>query len=286
VPNTRLIKRRIRSAQNIAKITKAMEMVSASKMRRAQQQVQASRPYATKLHSVLGRIGRHTDPSLHPLLQKGVSGSPCLVVISTDRGLCGGLNTNLFKAVLERSDAHADLKIVAVGKKAQEFAQRVGLTIVASFVALPEKIHFNDILPIAEIVREGFLSGEFSSVDAVHMEFINTLSQVPHLTSILPLGKETIETAPAEEGDGEYVFEPSARDILDALLPYYVEMEFFQLVLDGKASEHSARMISMQNASKNAKEVVGSLQLEYNKGRQTAITNALLEITSASMSLA
>lgn len=286
MPNTRLIKRRIRSAQNIAKITKAMEMVSASKMRRAQQQVQASRPYATKLHSVLGRIGRHTDQSLHPLLQKGTSGSPALVILSTDRGLCGGLNTNLFKAVLEISDVTSNLKVIAVGKKAQEFAQRMNLSIVASFVGLPEKIHFNDILPIAELVREGFLKGEFSSVDALHMEFVNTLSQVPHRTSILPLGKETLDTAPAQEGDAEYVFEPSARDILDALLPYYVEMEFYQIVLDGRASEHSARMISMQNASKNAKEVVGSLQLEYNKGRQTAITNALLEITSASMSLA
>jgi F-type H+-transporting ATPase subunit gamma len=286
VPNTRLIKRRIRSAQNIAKITKAMEMVSASKMRRAQQQVQASRPYATKLHSVLGRIGRHTDPSLHPLLQHGTSGSPCLVILSTDRGLCGGLNTNLFKAVLEQSDMKSDLKVVVVGKKAQEFAQRVGLNIVASFVGLPEKVHFNDILPLAELVREGFLAGEFRSVDALHMEFINTLSQNPKLTSILPLGSEDIDTSPTAETDAEYVFEPSAKGILDALLPYYVDMEFFQLVLDGKASEHSARMISMQNASKNAKEVVGSLQLEYNKGRQTAITNALLEITSATMSLA
>lgn len=286
MPNTRLIKRRIRSAQNIAKITKAMEMVSASKMRRAQQQVQASRPYATKLHSVLGRIGRHTDPSLHPLLQHGTSGSPCLVIISTDRGLCGGLNTNLFKAVLEQNDTKPDLKVVVVGKKAQEFAARVGLNIVASFVGLPEKVHFNDVLPLAELVRNGFLNGEFRSVDALHMEFINTLSQTAKLTSILPLGNEDIDTAPETETDAEYVFEPSAKDILDALLPYYVDMELFQLVLDGKASEHSARMISMQNASKNAKEVVGSLQLEYNKGRQTAITNALLEITSASMSLA
>ncbi len=217
MPNTRLIKRRIRSAQNIAKITKAMEMVSASKMRRAQQQVQASRPYAQKLHQVLSNIGQHTDPTLHPLLQKSERGSNCLIVISTDRGLCGGLNTNLFKAVLEKTDADPTLQLVCVGKKAVEFAQRVGLNIVASFTDLPEKVRFQDVLPIAELVRNGFLSGEFSHVEVLHMQFVNTLSQVPHPTMLLPLGASELDQI--EDNPGEYIFEPSAHDILDALLP-------------------------------------------------------------------
>ncbi len=284
MPNTRLIKRRIRSAQNIAKITKAMEMVSASKMRRAQQQVQASRPYASKLHDVLTTIATHTNPELHPLLQQS-SGRPCLVLLSTDRGLCGGLNTNLFKSAMEFMEHNSNVAVVAVGRKAQEFAQRIGWEIVASFLGLPEKVGFNDVLPIAELVREGFLNHEFSSVHVMHMKFVNTLTQSPETTQLLPLAASEFTHGEALEAQGEYAFEPTAQDILDSLLPYYVEMEVYQLMLDAKASEHSARMISMQNASNNAKDVVSSLRLEYNKGRQAGITKELLEITTASLTL-
>jgi F-type H+-transporting ATPase subunit gamma len=285
VPNTRLIKRRIRSAQNIAKITKAMEMVSASKMRRAQDQVKASRPYADRLSAVLHSIGPKTDPRLHPLLQESLSGVPVLLVISTDRGLCGGLNSNLFKAVLEFKDAHPTLTTIVVGKKAQEFVNRAGLSVHAAFTGLPEKVGFAEALPIAQVVRDGFLNGAFSSVHAVHMEFINTLSQKPLVQAVLPL-RPLSAAADTPAMSSEYVFEPNAQEILDWLLPYYIEMEIYQLLLDAKASEHSARMISMQNASNNAKDVVGSLQLEYNKGRQAGITRELIEITTASLSLA
>lgn len=289
MPNTRLIKRRIRSAQNIAKITKAMEMVSASKMRRAQEQVKASRPYAERLSTVLHTIGARTDRSLHPLLREGVSGIPVLLIVSTDRGLCGGLNTNLFKAVLEYRDTHPGMTTVVVGKKALEFVTRVGLSVHASFVELSERTKFEDALPIAQLLRSGFLDGTFISVDALHMEFVNTLSQRPHISGVLPLrpaqeeplADETIATLPSE-----YLFEPTPRDILDSLLPYYVEMEIYELLLDAKASEHSARMIAMQNASNNAKDVVNSLKLEYNKGRQAGITRELIEITTASLTLA
>ncbi len=284
MPNTRLIKRRIRSAQNIAKITKAMEMVSASKMRRAQDQVKASRPYADRLNAVLHTIGPKTDPGLHPLLQKSQSGIPVLVIISTDRGLCGGLNSNLFKAVLEFKDQHPNLTTVVVGKKAQEFVNRVGFSVHAAFTGLPEKIGFSEALPIAQVVRDGFLNGSFSSVHAVHMEFVNTLSQKPLVQPVLPL-RPVESTVGAATMSSEYVFEPNAQEILDWLLPYYIEMEVYQLLLDAKASEHSARMISMQSASNNAKDVVGSLQLEYNKGRQAGITRELIEITTASLSL-
>ncbi len=291
--NSRLIKRRIKSAQNIAKITKAMEMVSASKMRRAQEQAQASQPYAHKLLEILHTIATSTDPQLHPLLEDHPDGQPVLIIVSTDRGLLGPLNTNLFKACLDFEKKHSDFTTIVLGRKAQEFAVRMGWNITASFLELPEKIGFNDIIPVAQMVRQGFLGKEFSSVHVLHMEFINTLTQQSKETELLPLRQSDFalpssETAPtstasteSEEGTAsEYIFEPGAKEILDWLLPYYIEVEIYQILLDARASEHSARMIAMQNASKNAGEVVESLKLEYNKTRQAAITQELIEITT------
>jgi F-type H+-transporting ATPase subunit gamma len=290
LPNTRLIKRRITSAKNIAKITKAMEMVSASKMRRAQDQVRASKPYSDKLTQVLQAIARHTDNDLHPLLATPTTGVPVVVILATDRGLCGPLNSNLFKTVLAYKNEHPNLTAIVVGKKAQEFARRIGMPIHAAFVSLPEKVRFVDVLPLVKIVREGFLDGQFSAVTVFHMEFINTLKQQPTGLTLLPL-QSLIETTigKAAEGTttamGSYIFEPSAREILEWLLPYFVEMKLYHLFLDARASEHSARMISMQSASNNARDVMSSLQLEYNKGRQAAITSELIEITTASLSI-
>lgn len=290
--NSRLIKRRIKSAQNIAKITKAMEMVSASKMRRAQEQAQASQPYAHKLLDILHTIADSTNPELHPLLQEHPEGRPLLIIVSTDRGLLGPLNTNLFKACVEFEKRHPQMATLVIGRKAQEFAVRMGWHIAASFLELPEKISFQDVLPVAQMIRSGFLGTEFSAIHVLHMEFINTLTQESKVTELLPLRKEElVRTAPQhtdtleqdatqETSESEYIFEPGAKEILDWLLPYYVEVELFQIVLDARASEHSARMIAMQNASNNAGEVVESLKLEYNKSRQAAITQELIEITT------
>lgn len=290
MPNARLIKRRIRSAKNIAKITKAMEMVSASKMRRAQSQATASQPYSSKLHGILHTIATFTDPGLHPLLQDHPTGRPLLVIVSTDRGLCGGLNTNLFKAALHFEEQHPHLTTIVIGQKAQDFANRMGWDIYATFTHLPEHINFQEAVPIAQMVREGFLGDDFSSVNILHMEFVNTLTQRAKATSLLPLKKQDLGLMEETKRDidnvslpliqSDYAFEPSPRDILDWLLPYYIEIELYQLLLDARASEHSARMVAMQNASKNAGEVVDSLQLEYNKTRQAAITQELIEITT------
>lgn len=287
MPNTRLIKRRIRSAQNIAKITKAMEMVSASKMRRAQQQVLASRPYSEKLAQSLGTVARFTDLSLHPLLQEHPEGHPLLVVLSTDRGLCGGLNANLFKLVWQFTETHPGTKLVVVGRKAREFATRSGLPLVASFSDLPEHLRFHDVLPLSNLIIPGFLGDEFSSVTLAHMRFISTLSQEPTLTPLLPLDAvESPEIVPEEKiFSKEYIFEPDPQTILNALLPAYLETQLYQHLLDARASEHSARMISMQNASNNAQDVVAGLQLEYNKNRQSAITTELIEMNSATLAL-
>lgn len=284
MPNARLIKRRIKSAQNIAKITKAMEMVSASKMRRAQAQAVASQPYSRKLESVLHTMAEYTDSSMHPLLQTPITGVPLVVVFSTDRGLCGGLNNILFKTLAEFASSHGEFTTLVVGRKAQEFVARMGFHISASFTNLPEKAGFQDIVPIADIIRQGFLDGRFSEVHVLHMEFINTLTQQPHTTHLLPLQQSALAGSEPKPSEAvvkpEYAFEPNPREILEWILPYYVEVELYQLLLDARASEHSARMIAMQNASNNAHDVVGSLKLEYNKSRQAAITQELIEITA------
>lgn len=288
MPNARLIKGRIRSAQNIAKITKAMEMVSASKMRRAQSQAQASQPYAHKLHGVLHSIGQNADSSLHPLLSEHPTGRPLLVIFSTDRGLCGALNNNLFKAVAEFVESHPNAQLVTLGRKAQEFVARSGMDLNATFANMAERPSFGEILPLAQMIREGFLGDEFSSVHVAHMEFVNTLTQVPKITPLLPLQITPLDTDQPENTvimRQDYKFEPTPQSILDSLLPYYVEVLLYQTLLDARASEHSARMISMQNASNNAKDVVGALRLEYNKSRQAQITQELIEITTSKESI-
>lgn len=283
--SSRLIKSRIRSAKNISQITKAMEMVSASKMRRAQSQALASRPYAEKLAQMLRVASQYTTADAHPLLKQNDSPKALMILISTDRGQTGGLNTNLFKSAFEFAEGK-NVEFVVVGKKAREFAIKIGMPVVAEFSGLPEKLSFDQALPIAQFAMNGFLTGEYGSVHILHMRFISTLSQKAELQQLLPLQYERVDQ-PAEliVAKSEYVFEPSARDLLDYLLPYYTEVQIFQKLLDARASEHSARMVAMKNASDNAKEVVGELQLVYNKGRQSAITRELNEITTAQLSL-
>lgn len=287
--SSRLIKRRIKSAKNISQITKAMEMVSASKMKRAQNQALLSRPYAEKLSEMLRVASQHTSQSSHPLLKQRLkqNDSPkvLIVLVSTDRGLTGSLNTNLFKAAVEFGQGK-NVSFVTVGKKARDFAMKFGFNIIAEFSNLPEKINFDQALPIAEISMNSFLTGEFGEVHLIHMRFITTLSQTVHTEQLMPIRYEAVEQ-PAEliVAKSEYVFEPSTSEILDFLLPYYIEVEIFQTLLDARASEHSARMVAMKNASDNAKEVVSELELVYNKTRQAGITRELTEITTAALSL-
>jgi F-type H+-transporting ATPase subunit gamma len=283
---SRLIRRRIKSAKNISQITKAMEMVSASKMRRAQQQALTSRPYAEKLSEMLRVASRYTSQSAHPLLQQNSSPKALLVLISSDRGLTGGLNTNLFRAAYDFSMGR-NLSIVSVGKKARDFAVKFGLPLLAEFSNMPEQLSFENALPIAEVAMKSFLTGEFGQVHLMHMRFITTLSQQVETQQLLPLVTADVEQ-PSEliSAKSDYVFEPSTSEILDFLLPYYVEVEIYQTMLDAKASEHSARMVAMKSASDNAKEVVAELQLIYNKSRQAGITRELNEITTAALSVA
>ncbi len=284
--SARLIKSRIKSAKNISQITKAMEMVSASKMRRAQDQALAGRPYAEKLTSMLQTIALRTDTSAHLLLQSNTSSKILIVLISSDRGLSGSLNTNLMKAT-EEFVKNKDVGFIAVGKKAREYVVKLGYNLIAEFTNLPERIHFEEALPMAELMMKAFLTGEYGEVHLVHMRFISTLSQKVQIDQILPLSYRTIEQ-PAQliEAQSEYVFEPSTQDILEFLLPYYIEVSLYQTLLDAKASEHSARMVAMKNASDNAKDVVRGLQLMYNKSRQASITTELIDMTTATLSIA
>lgn len=283
---TRLIKSRIKSATNIAKITKAMEMVSASKMRRAQEQALASRPYTHILVSMLHTIAAHTDPSLHPLLRTGNPDAPvAIVIISTDRGLAGSLNANLFRTVLQMVDENPNCVFVTVGKKAREFALKTGKRIVAEFSGLPDHLTLANVMPISKLLTTGFLNNEYSQVKTVHMQFVSTLTQKAETNQLLPIATQELATLEKVTVKKEYQFEPSAQEMLGVLLPFYAENGFYQTMLEAKASEHSARMVAMKNASDNAKDIVSSLRLEYNKSRQASITSELLDITTASLTV-
>ncbi len=297
----RQVKRRISTARNISKITKAMEMVAASKMKRAQDQAVSAKPFAQHLFHSLSMLTQKTDPALHPLLSQHDDGLNIALVIATDKGLCGSLNTHLLKRLtLQRQKiGEQNFGVVAVGKKAVLFCRAFGFRIIAQFTNLPEKIKTGDIVPISSLLIEKFLNKEFRSVTIVYMDFVNTLLQESRSEQLLPIAKSNVtlpitknwELKEAEVkvdetfGPSEYLIEPSAKSILNDLLPFYIETTLFHAFLEARASEHSARMVSMKNASENASELVQELLLIFNKSRQQSITSELLDITTASLTL-
>lgn len=287
MPNARQVKQRIGTANNIAKITKAMEMVSASKMRKAQDQTLAARPFAQALHESLEKLAHEAHPGLHPLLEEHIAGQDVLVVISTDRGLCGSLNQNLFKKLLDWKQQHPEGIFIMIGKKAVGFANFFGLEVYAQFINMPDTISTDDVLPITSLIIDNFTNKSFKSVSVIYMDFINTLSQKVKLQQLLPIKAQELSENSTIEDDSvhEYAFEPSPKEILSELLPYYIENNVYQAFLESKASEHSARMVSMKNASDNAKDLVKELRLIFNKSRQESITKELLDITTATLSL-
>jgi F-type H+-transporting ATPase subunit gamma len=290
--NQRQIKRRISTAKNISQITKAMEMVSASKMKKAQSQALAARPYTRALQSSLQKVVKNQDSTIHPLLTRHYQGKHVLLIISTDKGLVGGLNNHLFKEGLEWLKQHKNSLLIPVGKKAVRFCQLTGGTIHAQFTELPEYLTTSDIAPITTLINDGYLKKEFQTVSILYMDFINTLSQKPMTTQLLPLAQiskdQKSKTDPLQISPSinrEYIFEPSAQKILGELLPYYVENTLYQTLLEAKASEHSSRMVAMKNASENAAELMKELKLLYNKTRQANITSELIDLSTASLSI-
>lgn len=296
MPNTRDIRRRIKSVKNTAQITKAMEMVAASKMRRAQQAAIAGRPYSELLNRVLVSLRDRVDKEEHPLLAVRDIKKTLVLLVTSDKGLCGGLNTNVLR---DAAQLHIDETLfVAVGRKGASFLARTGRQMIADFT-LPDSPTFLQTKAISKFCLDKFLSGEVDRVTILYSKFINTLVQRPLSAGLLPITAEKAEgialspnatsslgaSDATSEAIGEYLFEPHPYEVLDAILPYSFHFEVFQKILDARASEQSARMVAMKAATDNAKKLVGDLTLEYNKARQAAITTELLEITTAQMAL-
>ncbi len=286
MPSTRDIRRRIKSVKNTAQITKAMQMVAASKMRKAQTAAIAGHPYVQLLNRMLIALHGKVNTNAHPLLEEREVKKELVLVVSTDKGLCGGLNTNLFREITKFDSAKTDF--VTIGRKGKQFLARTRRNLVADF-ELPDQPQFLQVKVVSKFLVERFLSGDADKVTILFSRFVNTLTQEPRTATLLPLAalpvNKDAESESKEEGGAQFLFEPDEETVLDQLLPYYIHYGTYQAVLDAHASEHSARMVAMKNATDNAKTLVKDLTLEYNKVRQAAITSELLEITTAQMAL-
>jgi F-type H+-transporting ATPase subunit gamma len=296
VPSTREIRRRIRSVGNMQQITRAMEMVSAAKMRKAQQRVTASRPYSEQLRQIMSDLAaQQPDPdhlAQFPLLQKRPVRTVELIVVTPDRGLTGALNTNILRRgtrfILDETppssgggETRAAVQVIAVGKKARDYFVRTRQDVVAEFIGIGDTTTLDEVRPIADIAIDDFASGKVDAVYVVYSRFVNTLVQRPEVLQILP-----VEPPEAQEGYSDYIFEPSPEAVLNDLLPRYVEVQLYQAILEGTASEHSARMVAMRSASDNAKEIQQELTLSYNKARQAQITREVSEIAAGANAMA
>jgi len=282
--NTRDIRRRIKSVKNTAQITKAMQMVAASKMRKAQQAALAGHPYSEVLNRVLVSLRDLVSETAHPLLESRPVKKRIVLLVTSDKGLCGALNTNVL-----REAASLDVKttdFVASGKKGASFLARTGRNMIADF-ALPDSPTFLQTKAISKFCLERFLSGEADQVSVLYPKFVNTLTQKPVLVPMLPISKEVAAGHDHDDksAGAQFLFEPDSDEVLNAVLPYYFHFTVFQMILDARASEQSARMVAMKSATDNAKGLVKDLTLEYNKARQASITTELLEITTAQMAL-
>lgn len=291
--NTQDIRRRIKSIRNTSQITKALQMVAASKMRKAQMSALAGRPYASLMNRVLVSLQQRTDSKLHPLLRVREIKKELVIIISTDKGLAGALNTNLFREAIRFE--HEKTSYVVSGAKARQFLVRTRRELAADF-PLKDAPAFTESKEISKFVIEKFLSREVDKVSVLYTHFINTINQKPVVQTLLPISpfdlpQKSGEGADPEgaEGDGDpmigYLFEPTPEAVLDIMLPYYLHYQVYQMVLDARASEHSSRMVAMKNATDNAKQFIKDLTLEYNKMRQASITTELLEISTAQLAV-
>jgi len=274
--NIRLIKQRIRSIQSTAKITKAMEMVATSKMRRAQDRVLAGRPYAEKIEQVLADLAAQPGAAAHLLLERRDVNKVEIIHISADRGLCGGLNTNMNRTtasfILEEV---APTVLITVGRKGRDFMMRHGREVQAEFTGIGDRPSLLDTVPISGIVMDDYIKGRIDQVHLAYTQFVTTMTQRPVLRQLLPVEPAKLERS----GEIEYIYEPDSKTVLAQLLPRFVEMEVYHAILEAIASEQSARMVAMRNATENAYELIEDLTLMYNKARQEMITTELLDIT-------
>lgn len=275
--NTLRLKRRIKTAQNVSKTTRAMQMIAASKLKRAQLAALASRPYVDKLTLLANGLTAKIDKdSLSSYMKKGAPDKEFLIIISPDKGLCGGLVTNLIKEYVGLKTK--DLLLLTIGKKAEGYLLRTRQEIIASFPFGTTLPSFDFVYPIIKIVNDHFLTGKVGSVKILTSHFASVFSQKPVITTLLPIALP----AEAEKTSGILLFEPSIAEILPDLLKHYLEMSLYQHLLESYLSEQAARMFAMQNATDNAKDMIEELTLEYNKARQEKITSEILDISSVS----
>jgi F-type H+-transporting ATPase subunit gamma len=292
MPSTRDIRRRIKSVKNTAQITKAMQMVAAAKMRKAQQAALLGRPYADLMNAILAEAGPRIVSFQHPLMEIRPVKKRAVIVVTSDRGLCGGLNGNLFREAA-KLDKNVTVFVTA-GRKGAQFISRTKRSLAAEFT-YKDTPTFAEARAISKFVQELFLKGEVDAVDILYPKFVSTLEQVPKTVPFLPVGKIQPVTvginAPSQEmptagvRTDTFEFEPDEKTVLGALLPHSLNFQMHQILLETKASEQSARMVAMKNATDNAKEIIKGLTLEYNKLRQANITKELLEITTAQMAV-
>ena len=282
--NLRAIRRRIKGVQSISKITRAMEMIAALRMRQAQERGIAGRPYAEKIAQVIADLAAlaHPGTDLHPLLQRRTINRIAIVHVTPDRGLCGGLVGNINRQtsnfILQQK---AEATIIAVGRKGIDFMHRYGQKVIADFSGLGDRPGLLEILPIARIIIDDYISGTVDAAYVAYTQFITTLSQKPVMEQILPVRPAEL---PAIE-NVDYIYEPNSKEVLGGLLPRFVEMQIYHAILESIASEQSARMVAMRAATDNATELISDLTLAYNKARQESITTELLDITAGAAAL-
>ncbi|MGH6645717.1 F0F1 ATP synthase subunit gamma [Aquabacterium sp.] len=277
------IRGKIKSVENTKKITKAMEMVAASKMRKAQERMRSARPYAEKVRNIAAHLSKANPEYIHPFQIANTGAKKVgLIVVTTDKGLCGGLNTNVLRGVtttLKELDAQGkSAEIVAIGNKGFGFANRIGAKVVAHVTQLGDTPHLDKLIGPVKVLLDAYAAGELASVQICYTRFINTMKQEALVEQLLPLKAETLASEPAHQWD--YIYEPDAKSVIDDLLIRYVEALIFQAVAENMASEQSARMVAMKSATDNAGSVIAELKLIYNKTRQAAITKELSEIVA------
>jgi len=280
MPGTREIRNKIRSVQNTRKITKAMEMVAASKMRKAQERMRATRPYAEKIRGIAANISHANPEYKHPFLinrdsVKGIG----VIVVTTDKGLCGGLNTNILRLTLgklkEWEAEGEQIEACTIGNKGLGFMQRIGANIVSQVTGMGDAPHLEKLIGAVKVILDGYLADRFDRVMLFYTRFINTMKQEPVMEQLLPLSGERLGSP---EGAWDYIYEPDAKEVLDHAVTRYIEAIIYQAVAENLASEQSARMVAMKAASDNAANVIDELTLIYNKSRQAGITKELAEI--------
>jgi F-type H+-transporting ATPase subunit gamma len=277
------IRGKIKSVENTKKITKAMEMVAASKMRKAQERMRAARPYSEKIRNMAANLGQANPEYTHAFMQTNDAKSAGFILVSTDKGLCGGMNTNVLRALTNQlrinQSAGISAQAVAIGNKGLGFLNRVGAKVVAHATQLGDKPHLEKLIGPVKVLLDAYVKGEVKSVHLCYTRFINTMKQEPVVEQLLPLSQEKLQAEKTAHG-WDYIYEPDAQSVIDDLLVRYVESLVYQAVAENMASEQSARMVAMKSATDNAGSVIGELKLIYNKTRQAAITKELSEIVA------